>query len=89
MNIIKSLSYVIPFTCIFLVSGSHAAKIKTAHKFHLDTCSVNITADNKQTKRNRTTYSGNVEVLVGFATLKSDKVTVIRKPNGACEVISE
>jgi len=85
----KILSYVIPFVSIFLVSGAQAAKIKPAHKIHLDTCSVNITADTIHTHQNKTTYSGNVTVLVGFASLKSSKVTVIRNPNGSCDVISE
>lgn len=89
MKKIKILSYVIPFASMLLASPPHAAKLKPTHKLYLDTCNVNITADSVRTNDNVTTYSGNVKILVGFASLKSNKVTVIKKPNGSCEVITD
>lgn len=84
----KIFSYVIPFASVLLASSPNAAKIKPTHKLYLDTCNVNITADSVQTNDNVTTYSGNVKILVGFASLRSTKVTVKKNPNGSCEIIT-
>ncbi len=89
MKFVSKLSFVVVTAFLFVSNHAEAAKQKTGHRIQLDSCNVEVTADSIQIQNNKTNYSGNVKVLVGFASLKSDKVTVVKKPNGACEVISE
>ena len=89
MKFVSKLSFVVVAAFLFASNNAEAAKSKSGHKIQLDSCNVEVTADSIEIQHNKTTYSGNVKILVGFASLKSDKVTVVKKPNGACEVISE
>ncbi len=85
------ISYVLVVSGALILPNVQATKtVKPSPKsISLDTCSVNITADNQQHIQNKTIYSGNVTALVGFASLKSNKMTLIRKADGSCELITE
>ena len=66
-----------------------AAKNNKYHAIDLPTCEVNITADNSEERANVTTYTGNVTILIGFASLKTEKAAIIKKKDGKCQLIPD
>ncbi|MET1253740.1 hypothetical protein [Aliikangiella maris] len=66
-----------------------AAQIDNESTIMLPSCDIVVTADEIYTHENGITYSGNVKVLIGFAHLKIDKVTLIKKENGQCALVPE
>lgn len=89
---IKSLISLIVISAILLFSNSSnllAQQNIVAGRFILASCDVSITADESTVTSKGITYTGNVKVLVGFANLKLDKITLVKKKNGKCELVSD
>lgn len=75
-------SLVTPFT-------ASAGKYGKYQRIELSSCEINISADRTYPNKNGITYSGNVKVLIGFANLRVDKVTLVKKKDGSCELVSD
>ena len=57
-------------------------------KISLPSCDVSISADETLITSKGITYMGNVKVLIGFANLRIDRITLVKKKNGKCELVS-
>ena len=91
-SLVKSLISLLLVSAILFFSNSsnlQAQQNTVSGRFILASCDVNITADESTVTSKGIMYTGNVTVLVGFANLKIDKVTLVKKKNGKCELVSE
>jgi len=88
LNKIKYISLILLFSVVYFISTSVTAEIYGKNsKIALPSCEVSIIADEYSVNHKGITYSGNVKVLIGFANLRIDKVTLVKKKDGKCELI--
>lgn len=85
----KQLTYWLAALSFCVCSPLQAAKMRDSQRILLPSCDVIITANEFQTTEKGTTYSGDVRILIGFANLRVNKITLIKKPDGHCELVSE
>lgn len=83
---LKTLPALFMLVCAFFVSS---AEYNNNSTIALPSCDVTITADEIYTHENGITFSGNVKVLIGFANLRIEKVTLVKRKDGRCELIPE
>ncbi|WP_196138209.1 hypothetical protein [Aliikangiella sp. G2MR2-5] len=78
------------FSLYFLSVNVSAGELKQSSisKLQLNSCKVNVTADEILKLENSVEFRGNVEVLVGFASLKVSKARLIKQSDGKCELIT-
>jgi len=88
---IKSLATItLSSSCLFILNSANllAQKHVDVQRLSLPSCDVSISADDSTISSKGITYSGNVKVLIGFANLRVDRVTLVKKKNGECELVS-
>ncbi|TQV84455.1 hypothetical protein [Aliikangiella coralliicola] len=85
----RKLNSLLPLLLLAGTPAVEAAKYGKFQKIDLPSCHVNIKADRSHESDSGTVYTGNVRVLIGFASLRTDRVTLVKKKNGKCELISE
>ncbi len=88
---IKSLFSLVLIIAVLLLSVSsnlQAQKQNDSQRITLQSCDVSISADESTVTSKGITYTGNVKVLIGFANLKIDRITLIKNKNGKCELVS-
>ena len=71
------------------VSSVDAAKSEKSLAIDLPSCEVNIIADSSEENANVTTYTGNVTILIGFASFRTEKAAIVKKKDGKCQLIPE
>jgi len=84
----QGLKICLVLLCVYSLGKIDTALSAESNRMQLPSCNVTVTADRAFKKDGAITYSGNVRILVGFAQLRLEKVTLVKKANGQCELVA-